>query len=123
MHMQASSPPHVRAFSRSFPCPFPRTVTSKKSIGDATGSPATEPLPNFERSLEELEAIVDKLEAGDLSLDESLAQFERGVALTRACQGALKEAEQKVEILLRRDGEPEPFDATPLAGDVDERDR
>jgi exodeoxyribonuclease VII small subunit len=63
----------------------------------------------------QLEAIVDKLEQGDLSLDDSLRHFERGVQLTRACQGALKQAEQKVEILLRRSGADEfaaaPFDS------------
>ena len=71
--------------------------------------------PDFERSLAELEAIVDKLEAGDLSLDESLKQFERGVQLTRVCQSALKQAEHKVEILMRKSGtndfEAAPFDA------------
>ncbi len=75
---------------------------------------ATAP-PDFERSLAELEAIVDKLEAGDLSLDESLKQFERGVQLTRVCQSALKQAEHKVEILMRKSGtndfEAAPFDA------------
>jgi exodeoxyribonuclease VII small subunit len=68
--------------------------------------------PDFERSLAELEAIVDKLEAGELSLDESLKQFERGVQLTRQCQTALKQAEQKVEILMRKSGgdiEAAPF--------------
>lgn len=76
-----------------------------------TGAPA----PDFERSLAELESIVDKLEAGDLSLDESLKQFERGVQLTRICQTALKQAEQKVEILMRKSGTSElqaaPFES------------
>jgi exodeoxyribonuclease VII small subunit len=48
---------------------------------------------------------VERLEQGDLPLEESLAAFERGVMLTRACQTALKEAEQKVEILLKKAGE------------------
>ena len=72
--------------------------------------------PDFERSLAELEAIVDKLEAGDLSLDESLQQFERGVQLTRVCQTALKQAEHKVEILMRKSGTSDfaaaPFEST-----------
>ena len=76
---------------------------------------ATTNTSDFERSLAELEAIVDKLEAGDLSLDESLKQFERGVQLTRACQTALKQAEHKVEILMRKSGtnefETAPFDS------------
>jgi len=68
--------------------------------------------PDFETALAELEALVEKMEQGDLSLDESLKQFERGVQLTRACQQALKEAEQKVQILLEKDGQPslEAFD-------------
>jgi exodeoxyribonuclease VII small subunit len=68
------------------------------------------PPADFERSLTELEALVEKLEQGDLSLDESLKCFERGVQLTRVCQTALKQAEQKVEILLRRSGEPDQFE-------------
>ena len=73
--------------------------------------------PDFERSLAELEAIVDKLEAGDLSLDESLKQFERGVQLTRVCQTALKQAEHKVEILMRKSGTND-FEAAPFESDA-----
>jgi len=51
--------------------------------------------PDFETAMRELEELVERLEQGDLSLEESLAAFERGVTLTRACQTALKEAEQK----------------------------
>lgn len=67
---------------------------------------------DFEAGMRELEQIVERLEQGDLPLEESLAAFERGVALTRNCQVALKEAEQKVEILLKRAGDsrPEPFE-------------
>jgi len=69
--------------------------------------------PQFEQSLQELEALVEKMEQGDLSLEESLQHFERGVQLTRACQQALKEAEQKVETLLKKNGQEEvvPFDS------------
>ncbi len=56
--------------------------------------------------MRDLESIVERLEQGDLPLEESLAAFERGVMLTRTCQTALKEAEQKVEILLKKAGEP-----------------
>jgi len=62
--------------------------------------------PNFESSLEELENLVESLEKGDLSLEESLKKFEHGVKLTRTCQSALKEAEQKVQILMEQNGEP-----------------
>ena len=56
--------------------------------------------------MRDLEDLVGRLELGDLPLEESLAAFERGVMLTRTCQTALKEAEQKVEILLKKSGEP-----------------
>ena len=67
--------------------------------------------PDFEQALADLEAIVDKLEHGELPLEEALAQFERGIALARSCQDALKQAEQKVEILLERSMQAEsvPF--------------
>jgi len=74
--------------------------------------------PDFERSLAELEAIVERLEHGELSLEESLQQFERGVRLTRACQAALKEAEQKVEILLRKSGDSESLETAPFEDPV-----
>ncbi len=60
---------------------------------------------DFETALAELEALVEKMEQGDLTLDESLKQFERGVQLTRSCQQALQEAEQKVQILLEKGGQ------------------
>ena len=60
--------------------------------------------PDFEKSLAELETLVEKLEGGDLSLEESLKAFERGVGLTRECQTALEAAEAKVEILLKQAG-------------------
>ena len=68
-------------------------------------------LPDFEQSLAELEALVAKLEQGDVPLEEALKTFERGVALTRQCQSALRNAQQKVEVLLARNGEEsiEPF--------------
>jgi len=67
----------------------------------------------FEKSLAELEQLVQKMEQGDISLEDSLKHFEKGVQLTRACQTALKEAEQKVALLLNKNGQTslEPFDA------------
>jgi len=68
--------------------------------------------PDFEKSLGELERLVERLESGELPLDEALKTFERGVALTRQCQQALKAAQTRVEILAARDGEAtvEPFE-------------
>lgn len=56
-------------------------------------------LADFETSLDELETLVEQMESGDLSLEESLQAFERGVALTRSCQSALKSAELRVQKL------------------------
>jgi len=69
--------------------------------------------PDFEKSLEELEALVERLERGDLPLAEALALFEQGVAMTRSCHTALSEAQQKVEILLQEGGavRASPFEA------------
>ena len=62
-------------------------------------SKKTEPAPNFEETLAELEKLVVNLEKGDLSLDESLSGFKHGIELTRQCQTALDNAQQTVEIL------------------------
>ncbi|MDH3305786.1 MAG: exodeoxyribonuclease VII small subunit [Gammaproteobacteria bacterium] len=59
---------------------------------------------NLEKSLADLEELVDELESGDLPLEKAMKKFEEGVKLTRGCQTALKEAEQKVEILLQNTG-------------------
>jgi len=92
-------------------------VSSKKTKDPQDAEQAA---PDLEKSLAELEQIVEKLEAGELTLDESLKQFERGVQLTRECQAALRTAEQKVDILLKKSGadrfETEPFD-TPDSDD------
>jgi exodeoxyribonuclease VII small subunit len=58
----------------------------------------------FEQALAELEAVVERLESGELSLEQSLKHFERGIALTRACQKSLAEAEQRVKVLMETDG-------------------
>lgn len=81
-----------------------------------TARPA-EDAPDFEQALKELEGIVERMEQGDTTLEESLKQFERGIALTRACQQALKAAEQKVEILIEENGK---IDTRSL--DVDDQD-
>jgi len=59
---------------------------------------------HFEQALSELEAVVESLEGGELSLEASLKHFERGIALTRACQKTLAEAEQRVKVLMEADG-------------------
>ena len=65
----------------------------------------TEKLPDFEKSLEELESLVEQLESGDLSLDQSLKQCRRGGELPRHCQGVLDQAQQTVQTLMNTDDE------------------
>ena len=79
-----------------------------------TASPAakTPPAVDFEHSLDELEQLVAKMEGGELSLDESLASFERGIGLYRHCQQALEQAELRVRLLLDPEApdSAEPFE-------------
>jgi exodeoxyribonuclease VII small subunit len=88
----------------------------------------TEKLPDFEQSLTELETLVQKLEQGDVPLEDALKTFERGVALTRQCQTALRTAQQKVEVLLAQSGKGNgdetiaPFDDAPGDDEDDEDD-
>jgi exodeoxyribonuclease VII small subunit len=79
-------------------------------------------IPDLEKSLAELEQIVARMEQGELSLDESLKQFERGIALTRNCQSALQQAEHKVEMLLRKSGATEIEDGEILPFETDENE-
>ena len=69
--------------------------------------------PDFETALADLETLVQRMESGELSLEDSLQEFERGVKLTRLCQEALKAAEQRVK-LLSADGQESDF---PQQGD------
>ncbi len=75
------------------------------------GAEEPEAGPKFEEAMARLEAIVHALEAGNLSLDESLRAFEEGTALLRYCARRLEEAERRIEILLQDEGglRPHPF--------------
>jgi len=68
-------------------------------------------IPDFEAALAELETLVEKMESGEQSLEDALASFQHGIELTRTCQRGLKEAEQKVEKLMKLsvDSGTEPF--------------
>jgi exodeoxyribonuclease VII small subunit len=67
---------------------------------------------DFEQQLAALEDLVNSLESGELSLEESLKSFEQGIKVARDCQAALKSAEQKVEVLMRQGDEllSQPFE-------------
>lgn len=66
----------------------------------------------FEKTVDELAKLVEQMEQGNISLEDSLASFEKGITLTRQCQKALADAEQKVSILLKQNGTEtlEPFE-------------
>ena len=84
----------------------------------ANPAPAPAEIPSvadFEHSLDELEQLVARMEGGELSLDESLASFERGIGLYRHCQQALDKAELRVRLLLDPDA---PDDAEPFESDL-----
>jgi exodeoxyribonuclease VII small subunit len=85
-----------------------------RAAGDGPPEPPAAPPFDFEKAMADLEALVERLEQGDVPLEEALGAFERGMALTRACQEALGRAEQRVELLMTRaDGSRVvvPFDA------------
>jgi exodeoxyribonuclease VII small subunit len=79
--------------------------TSKKSTKDASSL-------DFESAIRELEALVERMELGDQSLEQSLKDFEQGIALTRSCQKSLQETEQKIQQLIEKNGQDElvPFE-------------
>ncbi|WP_312368326.1 exodeoxyribonuclease VII small subunit [Stenotrophomonas sp.] len=81
---------------------------AKKSPNEAS------PVAQFEQSLEELEQLVEKMEAGDLSLEQSLTAYERGVGLYRQCQQALEQAQLRVRLVSdpAQPEKSEPFEST-----------
>lgn len=72
--------------------------------------------PDFEQSLAQLEAVVERMEQGDLPIEEALKAFEQGVKLTRECQSILDQTEQKVQVLIEQQGE---FKARPFNEEQD----
>ena len=65
---------------------------------------STKKISNLEKALADLENLVEELESGDLPLEKAMKKFEEGIKLTRSCQAALKDAEQKVQVLLKSAG-------------------
>ncbi len=88
--------------AKSIPPWRPNTVAKKRSKKPASDK------PTFEDALEQLEQIVHALEEGDVGLDESLAQYERGVRLLRQCHELLEGAQRRVELIQRVDAEGRP---------------
>ena len=87
-----------------------KSTTAKKTLSAAqssdTDNAESSASFDFETSFSELEKIVDKLENGQINLEQSLEDFERGIHLTRSCQTALNNAQQKVQILLQKNDQP-----------------
>lgn len=79
---------------------------------DKTSAKSTGKKVDLEKALADLEGLVERLESGDLKLDDALKEFEKGIKLTQQCQTALSDAEQKVEVLLKKtaDAAPAPFE-------------
>ena len=77
-------------------------------------APETSPVADFETSMQSLEELVGKMEAGEMTLEESLAAYERGVGLYRRCQSALEQAELRVRLLSdpANPDDARPFDAS-----------
>lgn len=75
--------------------------------------------PGLEEALEQLEDLVEKMEEGEMTLEQSLAEFQRGVELTRLCRSALKDAEQKVKVLQKKAGVDDLGDLADFADDTD----
>lgn len=88
----------------------------------ATNSAIAESDLPFEEALSRLEGVVDRLEQGDLELEQSLAAFEEGVRLSKRCVSQLDSAEQRIEILMREGGEwlARPFDDSEAVEELDE---
>jgi len=93
-----------------------RKPKSRSSLAEPGGGAPTEPGADevgFEDALERLESLVERLDDGDLPLEQALAAFEEGVALTRQCAQQLESAERRVEVLVREGGRliERPFEA------------
>lgn len=88
-------------------------AAKKASRSKQKGATAAGEEVSFEVALERLENLVDRLEQGDLELEESLGVFEQGVALTKQCAGKLESAERRIELLVRDGGEwlAKPFES------------
>ena len=98
------------------PRPAPQRCGSRQRQSTSDEQVTKKKQPDLEKSLTELEEIVELLEEGDIPLEEALKQFEKGVKLSRDCQTALQAAEQRVQVLM--DGELQDF-ATDAASDDD----
>lgn len=82
----------------------------------------TEKLPDLEKSMTEITQLIEKMEQGELTLDQSLGHFERGITLVKHCQKILVDAEQKVQILIQNNKQDTLEDYGDNEDDDDEND-
>lgn len=110
--LEPTTPGLPHAFSSTRTHCGKRGIRGEIPTTSAMTSEVNTPTQSFEDALTELESLVDTLEQGDLTLEQSLAAFERGIKLTRTCQTALDKAEQQVRILSGEspEAEPAPFE-------------
>ena len=94
-----------------------RKQNSDPALPDAADPDGASPVADFEQSLGQLESLVERMEHGELSLEDSLAAYERGVGLYRRCQQALEQAELRVR-LLSDPTQPDSAQPFPAADDV-----
>ena len=97
----------------------PQSRTQKRNV-ELQGSMNSTDIKDFEAALAELDAIVKKLEEGDLTLENSLSLYERGVALSRYCHAQLENVERRIELLNER-GELKPAPSSLAGSDDPER--
>lgn len=99
-----------------FGTPSKLHAMARKTASDMPVDPATDssPVADFEQSLDALEQLVEKMELGQMSLEDSLSAYERGVGLYRRCQKALEDAELRVRLLT----DPEQPDSAEPFGDA-----
>lgn len=90
-----------------------RKTPAEQTAGPVAEAPTDSPVADFERSLDALEQLVEKMEQGQMSLEDSLAAYERSVGLYRRCQQALEQAELRVRLL----SDPEQPEAAEPFGD------
>lgn len=83
-------------------------------------TPPEKEMPSFDSALTQLQQVVKSLESGELSLEDSLKAFEKGVALSRACQAQLSAADQKVEQLVRGTEPGSAPELAPFGGGADD---
>lgn len=93
---------------------IPPIAKEPKTMSKIESNPAPDAASDnndFEQSLSQLESLVDRLESGQLGLDESLKLYEQGMGLAQHCQGMLEQAQQKVDVLKSQHQPPEAFNA------------